>query len=59
MFNCFGGLAAAIPLLGLGGAIILRIINNIFGAVYTKIYDKIYDKVYDMIFDNTIIDEVV
>ena len=59
VFNCFGGLAAAIPLLGLGGAIILRIINNIFGAVYTKILDKIYDKVYDMIFDNTIIDEVV
>ena len=59
VFNCFGALASAIPLLGLGGAIILRIINNIFGALYTKIFDKMYDKVYDAIFNNTIIDELV
>lgn len=59
VFNCFGALAAAIPSLGFGGAIILRIINNIFGAVYIKIYDKVYDKVYDAIFDNAIIDEIV
>lgn len=59
VFNCFGALIAAIPILGLGGAVIMRIINTIFGAVYTKIFDKIFDKVYEMIFHDTIVDEVV
>lgn len=41
-FNCFGALAAAVPSFGLSGAIILRIINNLFGAVYSKCFDNLF-----------------
>lgn len=41
-FNCFGALAAAVPTFGLGGAIIIRIINNYLGAIYSKYFDRLF-----------------
>ena len=41
IFNAFGALAAAAPILGLGGAIVFRIINNVFGALYSKGFDYV------------------
>ncbi|HBJ1651098.1 UNVERIFIED_ORG: FUSC family protein [Clostridium botulinum] len=48
-FNCFGALAAAIPTFGLGGAIIIRIVNNILGALYSIIFNKIFDNIDEKI----------
>ena len=45
VFNAFGALAAATPILGLGGAIIFRIINNVFGALYSKGFDYITNSI--------------
>lgn len=58
VYNCFGALAAAVPIFGLGGAIILRIINNLFGAVYSKLYDKAFNNIYDKILLKDAIDEI-
>lgn len=44
-FNCFGALAAAVPIFGLGWAIVIRIVNNIIGVMYSKVYNKIYEKI--------------
>ena len=41
IFNAFSALAAAAPILGLGGAIVFRIINNVFGALYSKGFDYV------------------
>ena len=49
VFNCFGALASAVPVLGLGGAIILRILNNGFGAIYSKVFNYIFNKVDEKI----------
>lgn len=46
VFNCFGALSSAVPVLGLGGAIILRILNNGIGAIYSKVFNYVFDKVY-------------
>lgn len=43
VFNTFGALSVAIPIVGFSGAILLRIINNIFGALYIWICTKGYD----------------
>lgn len=51
-FNCFGALTAAVPAFGLGGAIALRIVNNIIGAVYSNMFIKIFNKVEERIVDN-------
>lgn len=59
VFNCFGALSTAIPILGLEGAIIFRIVNNLFGAIYTKTFDKLFNKVHDIIYDTDIINEMV
>lgn len=58
-YNCFGALVAAVPIFGLGGAIILRIINNLFGSVYSRLFDKLFDNVYDKIVLKSSIDEVI
>ncbi|RDY28188.1 FUSC family protein [Romboutsia weinsteinii] len=57
VFNCFGALSTAIPILGFEGAIIFRIINNLFGAIYTKAFDKVFNKIDDMISNRDVIDE--
>lgn len=44
-FNCFGALAAAVPVFGLGWAIVIRIVNNIIGVFYSKAYDRLFDKI--------------
>ncbi len=49
VFNCFGALSSAVPVLGLGGAIILRILNNGIGAIYSKVFNYIFDKVDEKI----------
>lgn len=42
VFNTFGALSIAAGLLGLPGAVILRIINNIFGALYGLLFHKLF-----------------
>lgn len=50
VFNCFGGLASAITVLGLPLAIVYRITHNLIGSVYgvlvNFLFDKIFNKVY-------------
>ncbi|MGL5330276.1 MAG: FUSC family protein [Peptostreptococcaceae bacterium] len=59
VFNCFGALTSVIPVMGLGTAIIMRILNNVFGALYTKIFDNIFDKIYEKINIKKVVDEIV
>lgn len=59
VFNCFGALTTAVPLFGLGGAIILRILNNAFGAIYSKIYDKYFEAIYDKISTRRSVGDVI
>lgn len=42
-FNCFGALTPAIPIFGIGGAIIIRILNNIIGSLYSTLFNKLFD----------------
>lgn len=56
-FNCFGALTAAVPMFGIGWAIIIRIVDNFLGAIYSKIFDKIFDKVHENIFISNSINE--
>lgn len=58
VFNCFGALSTSIPILGLEGAIIFRIVNNFFGALYTKAFNKLFNKVHDIISNTDVIDEM-
>ncbi|MGG7060550.1 FUSC family protein, partial [Clostridium tertium] len=58
-FNCFGALTAAVPVLGLVGAIIFRIFNNAFGAVYSKLFNKVFDIVDSKIFVGNTMDEAM
>ena len=58
VFNCFGALASVIPILGLEGAIVLRVAYNILGSLYAKCFNKIFDKVADKIEIEGIIDEM-
>lgn len=41
VFNSFGALAIASGIFGVPGAILLRIVNNVFGSIYGIIFDKI------------------
>ncbi len=54
-FNCFGALTAAVPVFGLGWAIVIRIANNIIGVIYSKVYNKIFDKIDERILSEEII----
>ena len=58
VFNTFGGLTSAVPILGLEIAIILRIVNNIFGAMYGRLFIKIFDKIEDKITSRSVIEEM-
>ena len=52
VFNSFGALSAATPILGVGGAIIFRILNNVFGALYSKGFDYIINFIDNKEFAN-------
>lgn len=58
VFNCFGALTSAVPVLGLEGAIILRILNNAFGAIYSKVFSYAFDKVDEKIAIRNNVEEV-
>lgn len=45
VFNCFGALSIAVATFGLVDTIILRIINNIFGALCCKLFDLVFDRI--------------
>ncbi|MGL5152496.1 MAG: FUSC family protein [Clostridium sp.] len=57
VFNCFGALSVAIPMFGLSGAIIVRILTNTIGAIFSKMYDYLFERVYDNLTEsNEVID---
>ena len=58
VFNTFGGLTSAVPILGLEIAIIFRIVNNIFGAMYGKLFSRIFDKIEEKITSKSIVEEM-
>lgn len=58
VFNAFGALSSAVPILGLEIAIIFRIVNNIFGAMYGRLFSKIFDKIEEKITSRSIIEEM-
>ena len=58
VFNTFGGLTSAVPILGLEIAIIFRIVNNVFGAIYGRLFSKIFDKIEEKIISRSIIEEM-
>ncbi len=58
VFNAFGGLTAAVPILGLEIAIIFRIVNNVLGAIYGRLFSKIFDKIEEKITSRSIIEEM-
>jgi hypothetical protein len=45
VFNVFGALSSAVPILGLPVAVIFRIVDNVFGALYGKFFSRLFDKV--------------
>ncbi len=47
VFNAFGALSSAVPLLGLDVALIFRVVDNAFGAIYGKVFSDLYDMVVD------------
>lgn len=49
VFNCFGALSSAVPIFGLEGAVILRILNNGFGAIYSKFFNTLFDSIYEKV----------
>lgn len=57
-FNCFGALTAAVPVFGLGWAIVIRIGYNIIGVIYSKVYNKIFDEIDERIFNENTISEI-
>lgn len=57
VFNCFGALSSAIPIIGLEGAIIFRIVNNFFGTIFTKAFNRLFNKLHDIIYDKYTINE--
>lgn len=57
-FNCFGALAVAVPIFGLGWAIVIRIVNNIIGVIYGNVFNKLFDKIGERIFSKEIISEI-
>lgn len=57
-FNCFGALTVAVPVFGLGWAIIIRIVNNIIGVIYSKFYNEVFDKIEKIFFSEDTISEI-
>lgn len=57
-FNCFGALASATAILGVEGAIIMRIVNNIIGTIYSKIFNEIFNKVEERLSEKENIPEI-
>lgn len=49
VFNSFGALVVAVPLFGLEGALIIRILDNILAAGYSKVFNAFYNKILDTI----------
>lgn len=47
VFNSLGAMAIATAILGLPGAILFRILNNILGSVYGQLFEKISSNVLD------------
>lgn len=58
VFNCFGALGAAVPILGVELAIIARIANNIFGALYSKVFNNVFIKLEESISSINVVDEM-
>ncbi|WP_373600293.1 FUSC family protein [Paraclostridium bifermentans] len=58
VFNCFGALGAAIPVLGFELAIIMRIVNNVFGALYSKVFNNVFIKLEESIASISVVDEM-
>lgn len=50
VLNCFGALLLASGIYGVGGAVGLRILNNILGAVFAVIFYYVFQWVYPRIF---------
>ena len=42
VFNSFGGVALAVPLFGVPGAVLLRIFNNAAGSVYAFCFERVF-----------------
>lgn len=59
VFNVFGALSSAVPILGLEIAIILRIIENSFGAIYGRFFSNIFDKFEEKITTRNIIKDIL
>ncbi|MGL4773696.1 MAG: FUSC family protein [Clostridium sp.] len=49
VFNCFGALIVAVPMFGLWGAIIIRIVTNCFGAIYSKVFNFVFEKAHEIV----------
>ena len=47
VFNSLGAMAIATSFLGLPGAILFRILNNILGSVYGQLFEKLSSRVLD------------
>ena len=45
LLNNFSALPSAMATIGFLDAIILRVVNNVFGVLYSKVFDLIYSKV--------------
>lgn len=58
-FNCFGSLASAVPILGLWGAIIFRIVDNVFGVFYSKLFNNLFDKIDEKLSNRKVANEIV
>ncbi len=48
-FNCFGAISIVVPQFGLLNAILLRIINNLFGTLFSIAFDKIFTFLINLI----------
>lgn len=58
VFNAFGALSSAVPLLGFNVAIIFRIVDNIFGAIYGNLFSKLFDKIEYKLMNKNKVEEV-
>lgn len=58
VFNCFGALGAAIPVLGFELAILIRIVNNVFAALYSKVFNNVFIKFEEYISSINAVDEM-
>lgn len=59
VFNLFGAVIGSIPLLGVQGAIILRIGYVIYSAVFVKLYNAIFDKISAKLSNKELVNELV